>query len=139
MAMESNLAPSKAYLLDTCTLLWLCLEPEKVSERVQQVVTSADSSSLFVSVVSEWEILLKAGLGKLKLTSPTSEFLIEAKAALTLVSLPLEAAHCYRFGLLGIVNRDPFDKMLAAQSIENELPILTPDLVIARYGAKTVW
>ena len=126
------------YLLDTCTFLWACLDERSLSSRAREILSDPEIE-LFVSVISEWEIYIKTSIGKLVLPSAATAFLRRAKEELRLASLPLVAEDCARFSMLAAIAKDPFDKMLASQSIEQEIPILSPDIAIARYGAKTVW
>ncbi len=126
------------FLLDTCTLLWLSLNSKKLTRRVRDIC-SDDDTVLILSTVSCWEIVHKIQAGKLKLSNSGRDFLREAVDRLNLDLLPLDFESTIRLSYLPVLHRDPFDRMLASAAIENELPMLTPDLKIAQYGVKTVW
>jgi len=125
-------------LLDTHTFLrWITNDPQ-LSPRCQQII-SDPSNSLYLSVASAWEIAIKAQIGKLPL-SDTPEKLIPKHLALNSFQvLPIHLDHALHLYTLPLLHRDPFDRILVAQSQRENLPILTADSLIAQYGIQTVW
>jgi PIN domain nuclease of toxin-antitoxin system len=124
-------------LLDTHTFLWAIVEEGKLSRRAQQIYTG--SNDLFLSVVSVWEILIKVQSGKLPLPEPAGPYLVKKLAQNRIEVLPITLDHVLRTESLPLHHRDPFDRLLIAQSIEEEWPIVTADPIFARYPVDVIW
>ena len=115
-------------LLDTHLLLWAFAAPERLPIHARKRI---DVSEVFVSVASIWEVSIKASLGKIQ--ADASLLLAEIEpAGFTL--LPISGDHAVAVGLLPSIHRDPFDRMLVAQSRTEPLILLTNDAALARYG-----
>ena len=125
-------------LIDTHTFLWMITADKRLSPKARKVLTTG-SNELLLSTASAWEIMLKWGAGKLKLTGGPTVFLREQLAQNGIRILPVELAHVLRVEELLPIHRDPFDRLLVAQAIEEDVPILTADETIQRYPAKTIW
>ena len=125
------------YLLDTSTFLWAATEPEKLSRRARRICES-QREQLVVSVVSLWELVVKCGTGALRIASP-GRTLPDWTARLGARVLSVEAAHAYAVHTLPPIHRDPFDRLLVAQAISEDLPLLTSDECIQQYPARCVW
>lgn len=123
-------------LLDTHTFLWAASEPEKLSPAAREVCKSAD---LFLSVASIWEIVIKAQIGRLTLPGTPRNFISEQLAVGNISVLAISANHALRVGELPLTHRDPFDRMLAAQSIEEEIPLITRDPLFKLYQVNIIW
>ena len=123
-------------LLDTHTLLWALSDESKLSERVRKMLPLADT---WFSVASLWEILIKAKIGKIPLPRPAGPFLISKLAFNGVRLLPVTADHVLRIESLPDYHRDPFDRMLIAQSLEERLPLVSADRVFARYPIEVIW
>ena len=124
-------------LLDTHTFLWAIAEEGKLSRRAQQIYTG--SNDLWVSVVSVWEILIKAQAGRLPLPKPSGPYLVKKMVKDKIEVLPISLAHVLRTESLPLHHRDPFDRLLIAQSIEEGWPIVTVDPLFARYPVEVIW
>jgi PIN domain nuclease of toxin-antitoxin system len=124
-------------LLDTHTFLWAIAEEGKLSRRAQQIYTG--SNDLFLSVVSVWEILNKVQSGKLPLPEPAGPYLVKKLAQNRIEVLPITLDHVLTTESLPPLHRDPFDRLLIAQSIEVGWPIVTADPIFARYPVKVIW
>jgi PIN domain nuclease of toxin-antitoxin system len=90
-------------------------------------------------VASLWEIITKVQIGKLPLPASPTKYLPRHIAALGAQLLPIEAAHVLRLEALPLHHRDPFDRLLVAQSLEENLPLLSCDELLAPYGADIRW
>ena len=123
-------------LLDTHTLLWALTDEAKLSERVRNLLPQA---STWFSVASLWEILIKARLGKIPLPQPAGPFVISKLALNGVQILPVTKDHVLRIESLPVHHRDPFDRMLIAQSLEEKLPLVTADRVFGRYAIEVIW
>lgn len=123
-------------LLDTHTFLWGLSDETKLSERVRRLLPSADS---WLSVASLWEILIKSQSGKLLLPRPVGPYVMSKLKFNGVKLLPVTAEHVLRIESLPLHHRDPFDRMLIAQSLEEELPLVTSDAIFQRYGMNLIW
>lgn len=119
-------------LLDTHCFLWMQAAPSKLSAAALAIVENADNE-LLLSAASSWEIAVKYALGKLPLPLPPLEYVPSRMAMTGVVGLPVEHAHALQVSVLPAHHRDPFDRLLVAQSIVERIPILTADPQLAAY------
>src|SRR3990170_6045875 len=125
-------------LLDTQAFLWWVMDEAALSTRARQLIQDG-ASVLYLSAASAWEISIKAALGKLRLSGEPGKVITEQMAANGIHPLPIQVSHALHVYDLPPHHRDPFDRMLVAQSLLEDLPIVTPDEHLARYSVKTVW
>jgi PIN domain nuclease of toxin-antitoxin system len=125
-------------LLDTHAFLWAITDNRKLSSRARDVFTSP-SNELFLSVSGVWEIMQKAQIGKLPLPSPAGAYLTEHLVKTNVQVFPIRLNHVLRLEFLPRHHRDPFDRILVAQSIEENLPILTADPLLKNYSVTLIW
>ncbi|HXB67971.1 MAG TPA: type II toxin-antitoxin system VapC family toxin [Candidatus Acidoferrales bacterium] len=125
------------YLLDTSTLLWAARDPDRLSPRARRICV-ARKDSLVVSVISMWEIVIKSRTPGFDVSDPVERLAVWVEGLGARV-LPVEAAHAYAVDRLPGIHRDPFDRMLVAQAVVEEMPILTKDEIIHRYPARCIW
>lgn len=124
-------------LLDTHTFLWAISGDNKLSRRAAQIFSGP--SDLWLSVVSIWEILIKAQIGKMPLPEPAGPYLLKKLAENQIETLPVTLDHVLKVESLPIHHRDPFDRILIAQSAHEELPLVTSDIVFQRYEIDVIW
>ncbi len=122
-------------LLDTHALLWALSAPARLPARTAAAVR-APSNDVFVSAASMWEIAIKAALGKL--TADVDE-IVHTCVGVGFEELAVTFAHARRVRSLPPRHRDPFDRMLVAQAIEEGLSVVTHDPLVVAYGAPTLW
>ena len=96
-------------------------------------------NQLFLSVVSAWEIASKAQLGKLAVSGDLSNFITEQIYLNRISVLPIHLQHALEVASLPLLHRDPFDRLLIAQSRQEQIPILTLDPLISQYEVETLW
>ncbi len=125
------------YLLDTCTFLWLALDQKQVPKSVIGKLSSAEAY-LYLSIASVWEIGLKDGKG-IRLTRPLDDFIGTALESYRIQLMPIQVTACAQLKKLPLIHRDPFDRMLIAQSIVSGCELVTPDKKIARYAVRASW
>lgn len=125
-------------LLDTHVFLWLNLEPEKCSERVLSQCRRPETG-LWLSLASLWEIQIKHQLGKLPLSVPLRQLVEANQTGYGLQLLSIQPSHIYAVATLPNHHRDPFDRLLIAQSLTESLPLATADRNIPRYAIETIW
>jgi PIN domain nuclease of toxin-antitoxin system len=125
-------------LLDTHTFLWWIANDPQLSLSAKQIMEDANTEPL-LSAVSGWEIAIKSRLGKLKLPADLQGFIAEQLRVNAIQVLPIQMSHALHVFTLPDHHRDPFDRMLVAQSQLEQLPILTCDPQIARYAVIVMW
>ena len=125
-------------LLDTHTLLWAALSPSSLSPSVAEIIAE-DSNVILVSAASAWEIATKVRLGRLpgaeKLEKEFLDVMEDAGYTLT----PISAAVALRAGRFVAEHRDPFDRVLAAQAVADDIPILSSDEKLDSFGIQRIW
>jgi PIN domain nuclease of toxin-antitoxin system len=124
-------------ILDTHTFLWGMAGDRRMSQKARDVFVGP--SDLVLSIVSIWEILIKVQLRKLSFPEPAGPYVIRKMADNRIETLPMELNHLLAFEGLPLHHRDPFDRMLLAQALEENLPIVTGDPFFSRYPVKVIW
>jgi PIN domain nuclease of toxin-antitoxin system len=119
-------------LLDTHVLLWALLEPQKLSLELRNALEDSDNT-LVVSAASAWEIATKWRLGKLQQARSVVENYAMALHRLAAVDLPISGAVAQRAGLWDVPHRDPFDRLLAAQAMADDLILASTDPAFAQF------
>jgi PIN domain nuclease of toxin-antitoxin system len=122
-------------LLDTHTLLWAVSRVSALPARVRALLEDGGTEA-FVSAATTWEVAIKARLGKLDVNF---EDLLAETRALGFGELKVSFEHTRRAATLPPLHRDPFDRMLVAQALEDGLTLLTRDPALAGYSAPTLW
>lgn len=125
-------------LLDTHAFLWWTTNNPRLSARARQVIADTDNS-IYISAASAWEIATKQRLGKLKGVPDATTRFSELVTADGFDHLPITHLHALRSGGFKVAHRDPFDRMLAAQSEIERLPLLTCDPAFEQFGIETLW
>ena len=119
----------KRLLLDTHVFLWWQEENRRLGRQARQAIERADVVK--VSAASAWEVAIKMAIGKLRLAASFVDGLRDSEFE----ELPVTFEHAARAALLADLHRDPFDRMLIAQSFVEGLTIVTGDEIFAKYGA----
>jgi PIN domain nuclease of toxin-antitoxin system len=125
-------------LLDTHAFLWAITEDSNLSRRAREIFVSR-SSDLFLSVASVWEILIKVQIKELPLPKPAMPYLREQLATNSVQILPIMLDHVARLEELPPHHRDPFDRILIAQSLTEGWPIVSADPLLKDYPAPLIW
>ena len=126
------------YLLDTHALLWWLVDDERLSARSRAAIGDPDND-LFVSSASAWEISTKHRLGKLPEAEEIVRDFVDLLRQAQMIPLSVSIEHALKAGELPAHHRDPFDRMLIAQSMIEEMPIVTRDLAFAAYELELFW
>jgi PIN domain nuclease of toxin-antitoxin system len=124
-------------LLDTHTLIWW-LENRALSKVAREAIRSQETT-LYVSAASAYEIAFKVTLGKLPGCAPLVPRFSETLLMAGFRHLEVTPRHGLDAGRLPLIHRDPFDRILAAQSIGERMPIVSDDEKLSALGAKRVW
>ena len=127
-----------SFLLDTCALIWWWNAPAELSVKAWALIRDP-RNRIFVSAATAWEISTKTRIGKLPSGSRILDEWSQRIGEDGFFELPMTAVHAAKAGLLPGEHRDPFDRMIAAQGLLENLPILTSDPRLAALGSETRW
>jgi PIN domain nuclease of toxin-antitoxin system len=119
-------------LLDTHILLWALGQPKRLPAAAVPLLEDPANDVLF-SAASVWEIAIKSQVGRAGFAA-SAERIAHAAAESGFVELPIRAAHCARTAALPLHHRDPFDRLLVAQALEEPARLLTVDAQLAPYS-----
>jgi PIN domain nuclease of toxin-antitoxin system len=121
-----------AALLDTHLILWAAFQPERLSSKASKLLRVRESPLAF-RLATIWEVAIKTSLGRPDFSVDPHQ-LHQALLAEGFVELPISASHIVRVASLPWVHRDPFDRLLVAQALEEQMTLLTADKVLKGYG-----
>ena len=125
-------------LLDTHALLWWLDGDRRLSLKARRAIAS-DSNSILVSAVSAWEITTKARLGKLPGATDVAADVAACVAGQGFLSLDITMLHAQRAGSLPGAHRDPFDRMLIAQSQMEDVALVSDDEAFDTFDVRRYW
>lgn len=125
-------------LVDTHALIWYVDQDHLLSQPAHAAITDP-SNELLLSAASVWEIAIKVGMGKLTLSGPFRAWMQKAQADLGTTLLPITVEHADEQTRLPNHHRDPFDRMLLAQAIIEQLTPVSADTTFDQYGVTRVW
>lgn len=126
------------YLLDTHTLLWFLQGDKKLSGKARQFVDNP-SNEKFLSVASLWEIAIKVSLGKLTLGKSFERLFPEQLHFNRIQILDITVDSLIKLTTLPFHHRDPFDRLIIAQALVEEFPIIGADAAFDAYGISREW
>ena len=126
------------YFLDTHAFLWWLTDDPKLSSVAREVI-SDESKVILVSAASAWEIATKYPLGKLPIGEGVVARFNELVEADGFEHLPVTYLHAVKAGKYDVDHRDPFDRMLAAQSALELAPLISCDPAFSAFGTQLVW
>ncbi len=125
-------------LLDTHTFIWWASAPSSLSKKAFRACVN-EKNNLILSVVSAWEMQVKQQLGKLELEYPVKELISLQQEENDLHILPVSLDHVLNLDNLPLHHRDPFDRMLIAQAMQERLLLVSRDNVFSKYPVQLLW
>ena len=125
-------------LLDTHALYWYIAGDQKLSGSAQSLIQEA-SNEVLISPASYWEIAIKVSIGKWELNRTYEEFIDLALNQYDFQILPLLPVHTARLIRLPFHHKDPFDRLLVAQALVENVPIIGVDSQLDAYGVQRLW
>jgi PIN domain nuclease of toxin-antitoxin system len=126
-------------LLDTHTLIWWVIGDTVSLSQTAQDFIADPANVIFVSAASAWEISTKHRLGKLPNAGPLTTHFSQNVLAQGFVPLPITSQHASLGGSFPVPHGDPFDRILAAQSVIENMPIVSIDPKIDQFPCKRIW
>jgi PIN domain nuclease of toxin-antitoxin system len=125
------------FLLDTHALLWFIQGDPQLSDRARVIITT-DTNPLYLSVASLWEITIKLNIGKLTIGHTIDE-IYRLLNQLNIEVLPISQSDLEQYLTLPLHHRDPFDRLLIAQSISQNLVLVSTDSAFSAYSIQQLW
>ncbi|MCM0594220.1 MAG: type II toxin-antitoxin system VapC family toxin [Gloeotrichia echinulata IR180] len=125
-------------LLDSHVLIWWASSSERLSQRVYSLINDTNNTLVF-SIASVWEMQIKLQLGKLNLNSSLPVLIDNQQRVNNLQLLPIELVHIWGLTNLPNYHRDPFDRLLIAQAIVEQIPLVSIDSVFDNYPIQRLW
>lgn len=126
------------FLLDTNALIWAWTEPERLT-RAAQAAFRDEENTLLVSAASAWEIATKVRIGKLPSALPLEKDFVTLVADAGYLLVPISAEIALRAGRLPGARRDPFDRMIAAHALAEDIPVISADAQLEGFGVRRLW
>ena len=125
-------------LLDTCTVIWATVSPTSLSREARETI-SDEGNMILVSAASAWEIATKVRLGKLPGVEKLERDYLDVMDDAGYTQLDIDTESSLRAGRMVAEHRDPFDRMIAAQALGQDIPILSPDALLDQFGVRRIW
>lgn len=125
-------------LLDTHAFIWWASDDESLTPVARNAIGDR-ANEVFLSAASTWEMAIKIAIGKLTLRLPLSDFVLSQISQYQFRQLPITYSHTYKVRELPLLHRDPFDRLLIAQAMVENLVILTADHAFQPYGVTILW
>ncbi|MFM2303335.1 MAG: hypothetical protein RLZZ135_744 [Cyanobacteriota bacterium] len=125
-------------LLDSNILIWFTLTPDRLSAQATQIIADRNNN-LFISIASIWEIQIKLQLQKLTLNLPLSTLIEDLQESSDIQILDITLNHIYALENLPNEHRDPFDRIMIAQAMVEEMPFVSADKVFDLYPIERIW
>ncbi|NJL78253.1 MAG: type II toxin-antitoxin system VapC family toxin [Richelia sp. RM2_1_2] len=125
-------------LLDTHAFIWWVTDDSRLSSTARGIIAD-EGNVVFLSAASAWEIVIKVRLGKLNLPEPPETYIPSRLTMNRFSSLPIQMVHALQVVNLPDFHRDPFDRIIIAQSQVEKMPIVTVDTQVTRYPVDVIW
>ena len=125
------------YLLDTHTAIWFFDGNSTMSSTADQIIRDR-TNRIYLSVISAWELTIKINIGKLRFPGDAAGFMQIAQSN-DITIIPIETAHLTVLKELPLINRDPFDRLLIATALSEQMTLITADKNISVYDVPHVW
>ncbi len=126
------------FLLDTHTFIWWVDDSPKLSLRAKEIIADMNNDCYF-SLVSSWEIAIKCSINKMRLSLPVEKYIPQNMASNNFKQLPISFRHVSKVEILPLHHRDPFDRLLVAQAMTEQMVFISADTAFDRYEVKRIW
>jgi PIN domain nuclease of toxin-antitoxin system len=126
------------YLLDTMAWMWSVGPTEKLGKLALEILSNGEEE-LYLSAASSWEVVIKTQLGKFELPEPPVTYIPKRLSAQGIRALSVTQGHTLKVYELPRHHADPFDRLIIAQAVVEEMTILTADRIFEKYPVKILW
>ena len=120
------------YLIDTHIFIWWACNPEKLPDNIISIISNK-KNTVYLSAASSWEVQIKINLGKITFTDEWENIVMREIEKNSFTVLPVQLSHTFALKKLPHLHRDPFDRILIAQALAEDLTVLTGDSLISSY------
>jgi len=125
------------YLLDTHTAIWYFNGDNTLSKTAKEIILTL-SNQIHLSIISAWELAIKTSLRKLEFKGKVTRF-VHLAETYGFTILPIKTSHLAVYETLPMLHRDPFDRLLVATALDEQMTLITADKNIAQYDAPLIW
>lgn len=125
-------------LLDTQAFLWMSLDSPELTKKAKKAFLD-ENNELYFSLASVWEVAIKVSIGKLSFKKSFEKIILQQFQNNGVNQLHINFRHVVKAAKLPFHHRDPFDRLLAAQALEEKIHILSVDSIFDEYGVKRIW
>ena len=132
------MASGARFLVDTHALIWAATDMARLSTRAAKTMLD-EGTSLLVSAATPWEIATKVLKGRLPQAKQLEENFIEAVGAAGYILLSISAAVALRAARLPGAHGDPFDRIIAAHALAEDIPVISADTKLDGFGVRRIW
>lgn len=128
------MAGNNCFLLDTQTFIWWMVNSRRLRGKIKEIISNPENA-VFLSAASVWEIVIKTKIGKFKPPKSWKETIYKSRFEI----LPIYLEPLFILEGLPLYHKDPFDRILVAQALVENLVIITNDEKIKKYGIETIF
>jgi PIN domain nuclease of toxin-antitoxin system len=125
------------YLLDTHSAIWFLTGDTLLSQTADQIISDS-VNHIYLSIISAWELAIKISIGKLRFPGNVAGF-IQAIQDNDINIIPIKSTHLTTFESLPLIHRDPFDRLLIATAVDEQMSLISADKNIAQYDVSLTW
>jgi len=125
------------YLLDTHTAMWYFNGDKALSKTAREIILKL-SNQIHLSIISAWELAIKINLGKLDFTGQAARF-VHLSETDGFTILPIKTSHLTVLESLPMLHRDPFDRLLIATAISEQMTFISADKNVTQYDVPLIW
>ncbi len=126
------------YLIDTHTFLWIIEDNKNLTEKVRTIYID-NSNEIYLSVASIWEMAIKISLNKLSIRGQLVKFIDRHAIENNIRLLSIQPHHIFSIEKLPFHHRDPFDRLLLSQCLQEKMHLLSKDKKFDKYGINRIW
>lgn len=126
------------YIIDTHALLWIIDNNSQLSQKVKEIYLN-ESNEILLSIASIWEMAIKISLKKLVIPGVLSDFVKNHIIGNNIRIIDIRLSHIYRLESLQYHHRDPFDRLIISQSIDENISIISSDSRFDQYDVDRIW
>ena len=126
------------FLIDTHTFIWYVTDNSRLSNQVLELIND-ENNQIFLSIASVWEMGIKHGLGKLTFNLPFERFIMQQISINDFMVLDINISQITAITQFPLHHRDPFDRMLIAQAMVENMPIISADTIFDAYPIRRLW